>query len=377
MIEYKDKLTLDGRIKAPLGVTKAKVQAVKTLTEATMRGDRIAKGRLEESLTTSDAIFNYAQLVNINVLAQYDEEPRVWNQVAGTRSVSDFRAPTLYSLVPEWQPGVLGSGTPRNVAPAIPEGSAYPYATLTGEESAVGGVQKRGFKVGFSFEAFINDAIGFLQAIPESMRQVALDTEEYEVFSALVTGVGDAQQLQGGDTPTSATAVPANAPFSREALTRALIELSEREVNGRRVRLTGGFNLVVPTGQGVFVNFVLNQTFAEVQDGAYVLNINGYNPLAGIRVIESEYVTGTQWFLVPQVGTTGGRPVLELLRLAGHELPELRVEGATGTYVGGATVSPFEGSFDNDTTDFRLRSVGKGVLWTPDLVVWSDGSGTA
>lgn len=375
-LEYKDGFTLDGRVRPKLGVTKTKVAAVKKLTEAVMYGDRVAKGKLEESLTTSDAIFNFAHLVNVNVLEQFPLAPRVWTDIAGTKPVSDFKPATLYSLVPEWKDnGVLGTGTPRHIAPPIPEGHAYPYATLSGEESLQGGVIKRGFKVGFTFEAFINDSVGFIQALPEAMRQVALDTEEYEIFNALVSGVDSDQQLIGGVTPDGTTVV-ANAPFSREALVEAIIELSNREVNGRKVRVTGGYNLVVPVGEGIFVNFVLNQTFAQVQDGSFIFNINGYNPLAGVSVIESEYVTGSNWYLLPKKGGFGGRPVLDLLQLTGHELPELRVENATGTYIGGASVSPFEGSFDNDSADFRVRTINHGVLWSPDAVIWSTGAGS-
>lgn len=382
-IEYKDNFTLDGAVKPRLGVTKKKVAAVKLLTESTMHGDRIAKGHLEESLTTSDAIFNFAHLVQLNVLAQFPERPRTWNQIATTRIVSDFRAPTLYSLNPEWKNlGVLGTGTPRHVAPPIPEGHAYPYATMVGEETTQGGIIKRGFKTSFTFEAFINDSLGFIQALPEAMRQVALDTDEYEVYNALIANVGDPQQVDGGAIPGSVTVVPPNPTLSRDALIRALIELGNRTVNGRQVSLTGGFNLIVPVGQAVYVNFLLNNlalsgmnTNPAAGTPEYVYTINGYNPLAGITVIETEYVTGAAWYLVPKSGSTGGRPVLELLRLAGHELPELRVENATGTYVGGGAVSPFEGSFDNDSADFRLRTIGHGILWTPDLVIWSDGSG--
>lgn len=380
-LEYKDPFTLDGRIKPKLGVTKAKVAAVKQLTEATMAGDRTAKGVLEESLTTSDAIFNWAHLVELNVLPQFPLAERKWTQIATTRTVSNFKNATLYSLNPSWKDGgVLGSGTPRQVAPLIPEGTVYPYATMSAEESTQGGVVKRGFKVGFTFEAFINDSLGFIQALPEAMRQVALDTEEYEVFNALISNVGAGQRIAGGPVPTGGT-VPVNAPFSRDALIRALIEIGQRRVNDRQVSLTGGFHLIVPVGQAIYVNFVLNQTLAlantnpAVGTTEYVYQINGYNPLAGIDVIESEYVTGTNWYLIPKAGSTGGRPVLELLNLAGHELPELRVENATGSYVGGGAVSPFEGSFDNDSADFRVRTILHGILWTPDLVIWSNGTG--
>lgn len=380
---YKNPLTLDGKIKLDPHVTPAKVKAVKELAEATMSGDRRAKGILEESITTSDAIFNYAALVNANVLPEFETEPDTWNQIAGTRLVSDFRAPTLYSIVPEYQPGVVGSGTPRGVLPVVPEAAAYPYATLEQETSEVGGIRKHGLKAGFTMEAWLNDSVGALQAIPDSFRRLARDTDEAEVYTALVQGVTAASELVGGQVPTGAT-VPANAPLSRDALIRAIIEIGERQVNGRYVRIAGGFNLIVPRGQGVFANFILNQTLGEIRqtDGGnqFVYGVNGgYNPLGNISVVESEYIvaTGTDvpWYLVPQQGTTGGRPVLELLRLVGHELPELRVNNATGVYVGGGAISPFEGNFENDAADFRIRTFARGILWSPELIVFSDGTG--
>ena len=66
--------------------------------------------------------------------------------------------------------------------------------------------------------------------------------------------------------------------------------------------------------------------------------------------------------------------MLELLRLRGHERPEVRVSNLTGTYQGGGNISPFEGSFDTDTVDMRLRYVAGGALWSADAVVYSDGS---
>lgn len=382
--EYKNPLTLDGKIKLDPRVSEAKVKAVKELAEATMSGDRRAKGILEESITTSDAIFNYAALVNANVLPEFEELPPTWSTIAGVRLVSDFRSPTLYSINPEYQPGVVGSGVPRGVLPVIPEASAYPYATLEQETSEVGGIRKHGLKAGFTMEAWLNDSVGALQAIPDSFRRLARDTDEAEVYTALVQGVTADSELAGGTVPTGAT-VPANAPLSRDALIRAQIEMGERQVNGRFVRITGGFNLIVPRGQGVYANFILNQTLGEIRqtDGGnqFVYGINGgYNPLGNITVVESEYIVATgddvPWYLVPQQGGTAGRPVLELLRLTGHELPELRVNNATGVYVGGGAISPFEGNFENDAADFRIRTFARGILWSPELVIFSDGSGS-
>src|SRR4030095_15184324 len=90
--------------------------------------------------------------------------------------------------------------------------------------------------------------------------------------------------------------------------------------------------------------------------GGFVVNLSDptQQMLSSITVIESQYVTGTNWYLIPKPGTVR-RPVLALGRLRGNETPELRVNNLTGNYVGGASVPPFEGSFDNDTIDMRLR----------------------
>jgi len=382
--EYVNEFTLDGRLKPPVGVTEEKVEALRDLVDETMSGSRAAKGTLEEAMVSTDAVFNLAYLTELNVLGDFDDfENRNWSKIATTRPVSDFRNVTLYSLRPDWSAGgTLGAGEPVFVAPRIPEGANYPYAYLEQETNQqVGGIVKRGFKTGFTFESFINDAVGFLQALPESMRMISEDTDEYEVFSALIAGGDATNDLVGGPIPygeTTATVLP-NAPISRNALIRAMIELSERTINDRKIVVSGGWSLVIPAGQRMWVEYLLNVVsgpngFDRPSDGAQ-FTINGYNPLAGIELIESEFVGTGDWYLLPK-SNQARRPVLELLRLVGHDVPELRVQGNTGTYVGGGNIDPFEGSFDNDSADFRLRMFTKGILWTKQLVVWSNGTGS-
>jgi hypothetical protein len=378
--KYENKFTLDGLVKPVTGVTKEKAKAVLDLSDRTMQGDKIARGTLEEALVSTDAIFNLAHVTSLNVLADFSEQPRNSDALgATTLVVQDFRPATLYSIRPDWSSsGTLGDGDPAFVAPRIPELANYPYAYLEQEvNQQAGGVVKRGFKTGFSFEAFINDSVGFIQALPNSMRDIALDTDDWEIWNALITGVGSSQQLDGGAIPDS-TATPApNAPFSRAALIRAMIELGERELNGRKIVVSGGFKLVIPAGQKLWVDYILNNVIGPngFDDGPFNFTINGYNPLSDITVIESEYTAANSWYLIPNANAAR-RPLLQMLRLVGHEVPELRVQGNTGQYVGGGLVSPFEGSFDNDSADFRLRLFNKGILWTPDLIVWSNGSGS-
>ena len=374
---YKDNFTLDGRLRPGLGVTPKKVAAVKELFEARNSGDFMADAKLKEALTTSDAIFNFAHFANINFLPNYDDAPRVWRDIAGVREAPDLKPVTLYSLNRSWSNGgdessVLGGGNP-NVAPVIPEGTPYPYAYISGQIAQGAGALKRGFKTDWTLESRINDGVGALDTLPDEMLQVALDTEEEDVFGALLTS-GKAHPLAGGALPDGVS-VPANALLSRRSIFRAIIELEERKIDGRNLRVRGGYNVIVPVGVKRFIEWELGLTEAQVKDGNLVLNVNGTNPIGDVTVIESESLTGPEWFLLPKTGATR-RPVLERVELRGYRTPQLFVDNHVGTYVGGASVSPFEGSFDADVITLKMRMFGGGVVWDDGIaIVYSNGTG--
>ena len=382
--KYKNTFTLDGRLKPGAFVTEAKVRKVKDLFERHLSGDRVASATLQEALTTSDAIFSFAYLTNANFIPDYDEAPRTWTQVAGTRTADNLKPLTLYSLTFNWTDGDGDSGVVenvggRNVAPVVPEGTAYPYAYIAGQTSQGAGAVKRGFKTDWTLESRINDGLGAIENLGPEMLKVSLDTEEADVYGALTTQVGAGSALAGGTVPTGAT-VPANAPFSRDALIRALIEAAEREINGRKVGTASGYNLVVPVGQALYVNFVLNTALGQIRevDGSdtFVYSVNGYNPLAGVSVVESEFVTGSEWYLVPKPGSLR-RPVLERVTVRGFETPTLLVEANGGQVVSGSTSSVSEfASFTSDVITLKLRQFGGGVVWDGGAaIVYSDGTG--
>jgi len=376
-IEFKDKFTLDGYAKPGVGVTKAKVAKVKQLMEAAIRGDKIANATLAETVTTSDAIFNAAFLSQIQFIPQFLELPRTWSTIAGVRTLPDFRPAVLRGIFGEFE-GLerddAGPDNPAGIAPVVAELAPYPYATVGSVEAAYGRLKKRGFKTGYSWEASINeDAAGFFADLPGEMLRVALDTEEYEVYSALIGALGAGQQLQAGTT-YSGESVLVNAPFSRQALSLLIEQMALRPVNGRYVgRSSTGYAVIVPIGAGDSARFELTQAIIQVQDGSFILSAQDQG-FGNIEIVESEYVTGTAWYVVPRPGGLR-RPFLELGRLRGHEAPEIRVENATGTFQGGSAVSPFEGSFQNDSIDMRLRMPVAGLVWFSTLGGWSSGAG--
>lgn len=384
---YKDNFTLDGRLKQTNGVTKAKVAKVIELVEGRNRGDYLAEAQLREALTTSDAIFNLAYVASLNFVPNFDETPRNWTEVAGVRQVPDLKPATLWSLNRSWTDGngptqILNS---HGAAPQIPEGTPYPYAYIAGEVTQGASVTKKGFKTDWTLEARINDGLGALDELPGAMLQVSLDTEEDEVWGALVSQKTSASNFLATTIPDPVGGaninVPVNAPLSRNAILAGMQQLAQRTINGRLIQVRGNaFNLVVPIGTGLFAQYILTNVLTGSEIGSAptvgLYDITRPNPLAGISIIESEYVTGSQWYLIPKKGTTV-RPVLERLELRGFATPQLFVDNHTGSFVGGASVSPFEGSFDADVITLKLRQFGGGVLWDGGAaIVYSNGTGS-
>lgn len=370
-MKYKDQFTLDGRLKpANHHVTRAKVAEADRLLTQAMRGDRIAAGKLAEVHSTSDLKFNIAHLVSSVAIPQFDEAERTWSQVAGTRSVPDFGPVRLMSLFGD----LTGAGVAENGGlPTVPEAAPYPYVTISGQEAFYSKLKKLGAKFGFTWEANVNDIVSFFEQIPNELVQLALDTEEREVYDALINGTTN--DLEAQELPDGNTTAP-NAALSPEAIWAAIIQLQNTQVNGRSVGRATGYNVVVPAGTEEFIEWRLNQNIIQIQDGSITYGPGDRSALSNVNIVGSTYVTGTNWYVLPKPGAIR-RPVLELLRLRGYEQPELRVHGDTGSYVGGSAVSPFEGSFDNDTIDYRVRYVAGGVLWSSDYSVHSDGSGEA
>ena len=218
--------------------------------------------------------------------------------------------------------------------------------------------------------------MGYVRDLPGEIMRVALDTEEYEVYNALLS-VGAPQALKAGTNPDGTTVV-ANNVLTRAALIAAISQLGQRKIDDRQVVINGGYNLIVAPGQRANAEFQINNMLlVDTKVGTNPVqsfNNAGYNPLSSITVIESEYIVGAAWYLIPKPGQR--RPILELGALIGHEAPELRVSNVQGTYLGGSAISPWEGSFDNDTVDLRCRQVIKGLNWTKDLIVWSSGAGS-
>lgn len=361
MAEFKDNFDLDGLIKVPRGVTRESVAQVASLIQHGRRGSRLAEAQLSESMLSGTLASSVAHFMNIITIPQLpDDKDRPVAKLAGFRTVQDFRPAVLYSLFGSLQgPGI----EPDGAAAVVPQGTPYPEVTISGVESAYAKLQKRGARISWDFEDFINDTLGMLDGIPSELQAVALETEWQEVGDALIK----ATQKQGGTItlPDGTTTVPNDAAISANAIMAAIQALGDRKINSgpnesRRIGTLSGYNVVVAPGKKIFVDEMIRQALGIL----YVLPGSSGGAVTGpsmpaartvlstVEVIEHEKVTGTKWYVAPKPGAYR-RPVLDVLRLRGYETPQLRVrsEGGDGF------------SFDADTASMRLRIVVGAALW--------------
>lgn len=335
--------------------------------------------------TGDDFAFAFGQLTAFSVSNLFDAAERTWSQAIGTLETTSFEAPKTYGILPVTEGFARPQsepGKPAHIVPRVGEGSPYPHFTFSGQVAAAGQIGKAGGQYDLTFEKIINDVAGLVPLIPQLITESLLEREEYDAWSGLIEFIDQpANHLQAGTTLTGSD-VPADAPLSFESLSLAIQQAQTRQIAGRTVRNLR-YNLIVPQGQGLAANFVLSgatQTGFSVSDGAvdnnFRLNFNPFSAVAG--VVETEYLTGTQWALIPVVGAvapTSQNPFYYLGRLRGHVGAEIRIQNLTGQYLGGGNVSPFEGSFATDSASFRGRVIDGGLGWVDAYAVISDGDG--
>lgn len=387
-------LTADGKLTVNPRVTEASFKCMTEMVAAGRRGGtdgQFARLKLAETLSTSDAPFSFAHLVNLRNLPLYEEQTPDFDPIVQTETVPDFQPATFYTLTPNFAGLEYGKDNDgQRIAPRVAELDTYQYAFGYTQEDATLAVEKRGFKVGWSLERAVNDTFNLLSRFPADMLRVGQKTDEYVVIRALTSGVTAASQLQAGDTDfITGTAVPANSALTPAALRVAIRQIGDRTVTGAdgqpvRVPIPARFRLVVGLGRSDSINWALGvaRGLFSIDDGAIqyrpgnaTLAGDPLNRISGI--IESEFVNGDAWYLVPENGTTV-RPALIRVELAGYTSPEVYVSNFNGApLAGGASANPFTAfSFDNDSIDLKFRQFTNAAIFSEDQIVWSEGDNT-
>jgi hypothetical protein len=340
------------------------IEASKLFNEGMSGRNPFKAAMLKEALTRADFNLYLGKAFDIEMLAKYEDRTPEWQKIATPGSVKDFKPKTYKDL--------FGGRGPLD---KVGEGQEYKERNKDAAEYELQ-VAKFGNTFKLTFELIKNDELDGLRTLPDDLAQGAIETEDKVAFESFVSATGpNAAFFNAGNGNA-----PTTLAFTRENIQAAYLSMSKRkDANGNRIRLGGArLQIVVPVGLLFEAEQIVNApTIPDPAGGAGTIP----NPLAGkFTVVVSDYLTvvntsakaDATWYILP--APTSARPALVLAKMRGEENPDIRVKADTGSRLGGGSIAPEEGSFNDDTITYRGRHiVGAGTL-DPILTYASVGS---
>lgn len=332
---------------------------------------------LEAALSTSDFPLLFADILDRQVLAAYREWTPTWPAIAQRRTVRDFRSVKIY-------PPAYGADARLVEVAQLAE---YPESTITEQAATTLSVKKYGRRIGFSWEAMINDDLDQLKNIPERFARAARRTEQLAITELYVDASGPHATLYSGG---NANIVTSNPPLSIAALQTAMTVLAAMKGENGEPIMVETVTLVVPPALEITARNILNAlqleltTAGGVRDGGsgeqrlivqnwmrnkLTLVVDPYIP-----VTASSANGNTSWFLF--ANPSEGRPALTIAFLRGHEEPEIFIKDPNARRAGGGPADPMDGSFENDSVDYKVRHVLGVARISSKVTVASNGSGS-
>lgn len=343
---------------------------------AAIQGDSKAMEWLVEGISTSDVPALLTPAINIQFLAQYADQPIVWNQIAdeytadylGAVQFGSFEFDT--SNLPSVNDGdaYVGAGLP-----GVAEFGEYPavkYAT----EQLEAELRKSGVRFRFSWEA---------QMKARNFDHIALSTAKFARYAAEQEDIALAKQFvsTAGVINSAFTDLASNPALDLESLQAAKAAARNVLVDGRRVTARD-YALVVGSALVDQANDILSVRSVERTDGSDVYTIAPRNSdvsvvdfwaLEQVGGFATPGATDDYWFLVPRGGARSA--FLEIF-LDGYRTPSITVKDSGHFTLAGGAVPAREGAFEDDSIETRGRHLVEATALTPSIVIASNGSGT-
>lgn len=335
-----------------------------TKFQAAMNGDLRARADVMESFTTSDFPVLLGQAYNRKLLAEYQTITPVWQQYATRTVVPNFKKQKLVQIL----------GGQRGLS-KVAEATEYPHSDLSESEFEFA-VGKHGDRIGLSWEMFVNDELGAFRNLDQRLAAEARDTEGITAAGALLNANRTGLNTQFFKTANGNA--PASDALSRAALKDALQNLAQKKNSNGQTLIAPRMKLVVPPTLEYQAKEILGAS--EIRKTVGDTTEISQNPVAGAvdLVVDPNLLINTganaasTWFLLPAPNTA--RPAVVAAFLAGHETPDLRVKADTGIRPGGGSIAAEQGSFDDDTVQYRARHVFGSAAVDPTFTHASTGA---
>ena len=349
---------------------------INKLTEAVDFVTEVARGKrpmshLKEAMTTSDFPYLFGDILDRQLLAGYKEYPTNYQQFARIGTVPDFRTVNRFAVDG-------GEGTLDEVE----EKENYKYGSLS-ESRYQYAVKKYGRKFDFSFEAMINDDLDAFSSMPERLGKSARRTEEKFATNLFVGTSGpDGTFFASGNS----NIVTSNPTLSVAALQTAMqILAAQVDEDGEPIVVTA-VTLAVPPALEITALNILNAIHIEALTSgggtsAQTIRANNWMKnrvklvvLPYHPIIATSANGDTSWYLF--ANPKESRPALEVGFLKGYTEPQVFMKASNTVSIGGGSVNPFDGDFDSDDIEYKVRHIIGGVLLDPKAAVASNGSGS-
>ncbi|MCH8613465.1 Mu-like prophage major head subunit gpT family protein [Arsenicicoccus dermatophilus] len=344
---------------------RARVKVVERTTSVmrdAIYGDKTAQRRLTEAISTSDLVrWATGAALDRQIERTYPAIPAQWGKFFTPTTVRNFKPKSIAQLHD-------GTDHLRD----IPELTRYPMAKGSSLGEYFIQVGKTGLRYGWSWEAMLNDDLDQLMAVVRQFPQYAVNTEDMKALSLmynLTTGA-----------PATAFFNATNKNLGTMVLNRTNLLRVDRFLSTKRDPDLGGIivfqskMLVVGPALELVARSLLEATQIEttLADGS---KITRSNPLAGkFELVVDEKRPGTSWMVIPKPGTAARQPFW-FAKLVGYETPDLRYRNNQGRALGGGDLAPSEGSFDDDSIEYRVRHVMGVATGDPTLTYASDNTG--
>ena len=366
---------------------------------------------LQEAMSIGDFPNLFGDVIDRAVLANYQETPYTWNMIANEAEVNDFRPVKRFRV--DGGTGLLGPTDPALTAfgglVPLERGANYPEDFLQVPAPYTYELFKRGKRMPFYWETFVNDDLQAIKDTPARFGRGARREEEYfctalfannaTFFNATNKNVVTAALVGDGGSD--------NPALSIHSLQRAMIVMMKQvDTTGQPISIEA-MTLVVPPSLKVVAQNILKTDYVFMADQGGTVQIPGgsTNQMLAqmlhamnwakniVRLAVNYYLPiidttfgNTGWYLF--ANPESGRPALEMGFLRGHKTPELFMklpnavaigEGqmgpGPGVMPGTANANPMEGDFDTDSIHYKVRTVKGGCLLDPLMAVFSTGVG--
>lgn len=372
----------DGRRAPSRGMTSGRYKEL--LREALDLYAKVITGKrpayyLQEAMTTSDFPILFGDILDRQMLAEYEAQPSSWRQFIKTRTVNDFRE-VEYRYFPD---GQASQGRLRRVR----EQQEYPERNLADMDKIRYSIGKFGSRMPLSWELLINDDTDYFARIPGDFGKAAVNTETYEALELFVGAAGWVAPFfsVGNNNLLSGPGSELSIASLQDALSRFA---NLRDDQGQPIVINAAI-LVVPPGLSVLAQNIINATeieFTGVDVGATgdlgtagQARVKAANWLRNkVRVVEEPYLPiinlaygNSGWALFADPNS--GRPAAEVAFLRGNEEPAVFIKEPNARRVGGGQINPTDGDFDTDSVEYKVRHVFGGSRIEPRAAVASTG----